>query len=601
MKKLITIITTAIMGLCTTSTTMAQVKLPEGVIVHFATAPLADITTDIENLAIASTKGTPAQMFAMPGMLRMQMPSTTGLPPAMVDFSKPLHAFISELQPNHTSFSAALIPIKDFDNQIKLIGGLGFNKLEHGIYQKQNSNKVFLGFYKKQFAIFANSQINVAFGLQVLKRCKTLTNPKKGITIDIDVAKIIAKHGSKLEEKINSFSPDKLFKNNKSADIINVLYPIIKGAGDSAMLALKELDNIKIHYLPSSEGLKIINIATPKHNTNLANINNALASLNGVPQAFKYLPKQSAAVGYINYNENLLKTIEPLIKPIIDGLDKSTGTNLNITKLFKQLQKISGSNQCYGIYTDKKTQNQITVAYVKNKDSKQYRQLISETMPKLNTWLKNLLSNGALPISVDVLWKTNAGKISSQKYDTIDVNLKSTDPSANEQITKALKNSSTHSQFVFLKDSIISTSITGKGQLSNATKNAIQNYKNKTNGIGSKANINSITQQYPSAFMVNIIYPLDLIKSVLIQQAKQNANSMQYLPLILETAKQLPSSSTSFDIAASSDKKSLSLEVNLPARAINEVIIAGMQAFTKAQMQQQMTKKTILPKPPTIK
>lgn len=551
MKKLLT--TCLLIGLNLAFNSAQLSAAPPKVIVQGSIKPLQSALQELEGFAVEAVKGTPQAAFVQPGTLTFLGPMMLGLPPGLLNMGEGIHVFVLDAKDLKKTPSGMVIPVlQDLKN------------VNHG--QLKPHGDIFEWKTKGKSLFLAQSGEGYATLSEDQNHAKTIANfflnqknkPKIGtdiLNIKVNLATMYSLHKEEFFKDLDKDLKKLSGQNAKMAKAYtDILKEIVAG-----------LESFEFTLNTQKDQLNMTSAITTMGKGDLAKWIQSCTKLKSDYSETAYLNPESSLFGSFQWDASLNKTMFSLTRKIMTPLfgdDKAADKYLSAIEASMGL--MNGPMTFSNFSSSSGVSNQ---TFFKVTDGKAYMDSVNPVMSGTMDFINAIYKNFELPIEMKLNVSKESKQVAGLEVQKITYDIKSVLPTGLENMNQYICND---------KNTIYMTS--GPADDHTELEELIQAGRSKKANLSKRAGYEQAIKSVQNnniGFMS--IYPIDYIKTSM-QQANLNAGIFaSMLAGFDEVLNKLPSSkhTINFGVSALSDK-TLRMNMNLPALAVQELMMAGM-------------------------
>ncbi len=571
----------------------AKDLLPGNIILDVRTDKFESVIQNIEDFATQAVAGTPFAMQVQKGMLKQMLPMVTKLPPGAIDMQKPVRFVMSNPKKGKAPAFAIYLPVVDAKKTLSTLPGAqkqpdGTCKLMDGTFLAPTSNNYLtLSDSKAQAKAMAKT-------FPLLNQSKKKSN--KTITATVDIQKILRLNKADIEDTSD------ITASLSQAAAVNPqllgMTEFVKTAYTESLELLKQAKAVQLLIDINGKSLDIQTALFPKSDSELSNIAKAYSKIKPDYGFMAKLPQGMPMIFSAFYAPEVSKNVQNImmrfVKPMKDAkatnaLAKSMEASFSIYNLFNGQAAASMAFDSESMYK--------MTGYYSVIDSKtfldEYGKATVDSMKAISEFYKSM----GLPVKMKANYTKNAGKVEGINYSLIKMLYEPTKEkdalSAVEQAQIAALAAQPEMTFAIAAVDQKTVAIVMNNDYKTTLETAIKNYRN--NSTSSEKNAAMLKPLPYNQFGSAVIYPLDLTKQVMLMQLNTTKKTLEKSGMAAATAgidqiiammKTLPNSKHPILSGLGATSKSLRSELQVPSKAISEIVMATMNAYMQVQMQQ---------------
>lgn len=536
--------------ICTKAELMAA---PPQVIAQGSIKPLQSALQELEAYVIEAVKGTPQAAFVQPGSLTFLGPMMLGLPPGLLNMGEGVHIYILNDKDLKKAPSGMIIPIlQDLKNsqsgQLKPQGDI--------FVWKTKKKSLYLAQAGKGFASLSENQNHAKTIADYFMHQQSKPVAGKGIlNMKVHLDTIFTSHK---DEFFAEF--DKSMKKipGQNAKMAKAYLTILKES-------LAGLESFDFSLNALNGQLNLTSSVTTLGKGDFAEYIQKCTQLKADYSDTAYLSADSAMFGTFQWdaslNKNMMAMSQKFILPLL--LDEAAAKKY--LSLLESSAKLMNGPMTFSNFTTSSGVSTQTFFPVSDGDA--YLNSLDPVMTATTDFINALYKNMELPMTLSLEVSKEKTKVAGLEVQKISYDAKSALPTGLENMNQFICND---------KNTIFM--VTNTSNDSSELNELIQAKRSKQGSLskreGYAQTLESVKNQ-KIGFMA--MYPIDYIK-VSMEQAKTNAGIFAgMLAGFDEVLKKLPNSkhTMTFGFDAPSDK-TISMNMNLPAPALQELMMAGM-------------------------
>lgn len=404
-----------------------EATLPEGVALYMRTAPMEKTLTDLDAFVGALVRGTPVQMFAPPGVVRMQLVEATGIPLETFDLEKGAHIFflINPEDIDEAPTPVLLLPVADYAATLERLGDFGM-EVE---VEEDGTHRVMIGFNTalvsdtgKGYAMVAEDADALALGQATLANW-TIPGTLEGAHLETtyNIEGLYGAGGEQLREGVAE-----ILKSLEELDVEGLdAKAMLKPTMDLVLQLAEETRTLRCRMHLSPERITTTYDMIAKPGSKMATFFNQHTD-NPLPMdLYTLLPADGSITGLMSHQPEVVAWIHPKLHAYLQESIKPFDEEVAVfvADAYGLMLKHNGATVMSSSFLETGASESVTL--IRTPDAEGLRQAYGQLYTAVNTFVQRVfakvqeLTDEEIPLTMAMKVVPNAGEIEGVSYDTL--------------------------------------------------------------------------------------------------------------------------------------------------------------------------------------